>query len=329
MAYVRINSDGSRDIEHSITKPPGTFRIAILGDSYAEGLQISLEKLFWKVLEDRLRGCKHFEGKKIEALNFGVSGYGTGRELLMLRKKVWKYEPNIVVLAYLTGNDVRDNSKELNRVDYIPYFNLDEQGNLVVDQSYLTSAGYKSRQGVLATIMYSYGNHIKLLQLANQIRHVWNQHFIQIGNGTTAGEPGLDSNVYLPPETKVWQDAWAVTEALLRQIKREVDEHGARFLLVTLSNAIQVHPDESKRKEFMDLLGVNNLFYPDMRIRDFARKHGIDVSTLAPRMVAITKGKDIYVHGFENSIMGSGHWNAIGHRFAGEMIAEHICETTN
>src|SRR4051812_26091528 len=39
-SYVVINSDGLRDREHSIEKPPGTFRIAIIGDSYAEALQV-------------------------------------------------------------------------------------------------------------------------------------------------------------------------------------------------------------------------------------------------------------------------------------------------
>ena len=33
-AYVRINSDGLRDQEHSFTKPRDTIRIAVLGDSY-------------------------------------------------------------------------------------------------------------------------------------------------------------------------------------------------------------------------------------------------------------------------------------------------------
>src|SRR5580765_314044 len=48
--YVSINSAGLRDREHAIAKPPDTFRIALLGDSYCEGLQVPLEQTFWWLL---------------------------------------------------------------------------------------------------------------------------------------------------------------------------------------------------------------------------------------------------------------------------------------
>ena len=38
-SYVRINSDGLRDHEHTKTKPPQTIRIAVIGDSYPEAFQ--------------------------------------------------------------------------------------------------------------------------------------------------------------------------------------------------------------------------------------------------------------------------------------------------
>ena len=86
-AYVRINSDGLRDREHSITKPEDTVRIAVLGDSYPEALSVSVEDAFWSVMERKLHECSAFPGKKIEVINFGVSGYGTAQELLTLREK--------------------------------------------------------------------------------------------------------------------------------------------------------------------------------------------------------------------------------------------------
>src|SRR6266550_6543920 len=78
-AYVRINSDGLRDREHSITKPQNTVRIAVLGDSYAEAFSVAEENTFWSVMERKLQECDAFQGKQVEVINFGVSGYGTGQ----------------------------------------------------------------------------------------------------------------------------------------------------------------------------------------------------------------------------------------------------------
>src|SRR4030095_10354965 len=39
-AYVTINSQGLRDRERPIEKPPSTYRILVLGDSYVEALQV-------------------------------------------------------------------------------------------------------------------------------------------------------------------------------------------------------------------------------------------------------------------------------------------------
>src|SRR5512132_2605424 len=70
-AYVRINSDGLRDREHAIAKPQGTFRIAIVGDSYCEAFSVSLEEAFWSVMEKQLEQCNAFPGRKIEVRNLG------------------------------------------------------------------------------------------------------------------------------------------------------------------------------------------------------------------------------------------------------------------
>ncbi len=59
-----------------------------------------------------------------EIINFGVSGYGTAQELQILRHRVWDYSPDMIILAFLTGNDVRNNSRALQRDDRMPYYGL-------------------------------------------------------------------------------------------------------------------------------------------------------------------------------------------------------------
>ncbi|MDE5072127.1 MAG: SGNH/GDSL hydrolase family protein, partial [Trichodesmium sp. St5_bin8] len=56
-AYIEINSDGLRDHEYSKIKPENTLRIAILGDSFAEAVQVPIEKTFWSIIEQKLTKC--------------------------------------------------------------------------------------------------------------------------------------------------------------------------------------------------------------------------------------------------------------------------------
>src|SRR4029450_6338478 len=64
-AYVRINSDGLRDREHNKIKPPNTLRVAVLGDSYAEALQVPFESSFCAVLERKLREFQASGGRDV------------------------------------------------------------------------------------------------------------------------------------------------------------------------------------------------------------------------------------------------------------------------
>src|SRR3954466_14418520 len=121
-AYVKVSARGLRDREHSTAKPAGVYRIAVLGDSYAEAMQVDLERAFWALLPKKLEACGFAGGKRMEPINFGVSGYGTGNELLTLQTRVWSYEPDMVLLAFFPGNDVRNNSPALETEKNYPFF---------------------------------------------------------------------------------------------------------------------------------------------------------------------------------------------------------------
>ncbi|MBV8202830.1 MAG: SGNH/GDSL hydrolase family protein, partial [Acidobacteria bacterium] len=130
LAYVRISSAGLRDVEHVAAKPAGRLRIAVLGDSCAEALQVPAAQTFWKLLERQLAGCTAGEGRTVEALDFGVAGYGTAQELLTLRRQVWRFQPDVVLLAFYPGNDVRNNARPLEMDPLRPYFVLTPDGRL-------------------------------------------------------------------------------------------------------------------------------------------------------------------------------------------------------
>ena len=352
VAYVRINSDGLRDREHARAKPPGAFRIAILGDSYAEALQVAQEAAFWEVMEQSLqRGCGAFAGRDIEAINFGVSGYGTAQELITLRKKVWDYAPDLVLLAVTTNNDITDNARALKLTDEIPYFVI-RDGQLALDNSFRESSAFRLRQSAPNRAGRWLRDHLRVIQAMHEGHGAIKSALAAWRARREAGVPvpaspspeaanadgqrgaeaapppgelGADNLVYCEPAGAVWEDAWRVTEKLITRMRDEVGERGARFTVVTLSNGIQVHPDPSARERFMRRLGVESLFYPDLRLKALGQREGFIVINLAPDLQAYAERNQVFLHGFGREI-GNGHWNERGHAVAGELLAQKLCE---
>jgi lysophospholipase L1-like esterase len=333
LTYIRINSHGFRDREHTITKPAGTLRIAVLGDSMTEAFQVPLEKAFWSVIERKIAECPVAAKLKVEVLSFGVSGFSTARELILLRKRIWQYSPDVIVLLVTTGNDIRDNSRTLNAYpnEPLPYF-VYKDGQLGLDDS-LTAAqnrtlGYRLRYSFLGKILSWLQNNIRLVGLVYAARETYqssSQVPERLKHLSTQSETGLDSEVYVEPASPEWDDAWRVTEGLLVEMRDEVRAKGAKFLVVTGSMGIQVNPDSNIRQQFMNRLGVNDLFYPDQHIKALGEREGFKVFNLAPALSDYATRNKVFLHG-SNETNGRGHWNQTGHQLVGELIARELCK---
>jgi hypothetical protein len=342
--YIEINSDGLRDEEHLVAKPENTVRIAVIGDSYSEALQVSLNETFWKVMQQKLAGCNAFGGKRVEVINFGVSGYGTAQEYLTLKEKVWKYSPDIVLLAVTTNNDITDNYRKFKGTE-IPYF-VYKDDELALDDSFRNSAGFRFNNSFLARAGSWLRDNLRVIQGIQEgqtaLKYWWsewkkkpapaaapdqpagNEKAAQGSPRSQAGDIGIDNQIYRVPKDDQWNEAWRVTEGLILKINEEVRGHNAKFVVVTLSNGAQVYPDPKARADLMAYLGVENIFYPDERIKNFAGANSIPVVTLAPALQAYAEQNHIFLHGFEKNL-GFGHWNQAGHQKAGEILGETFC----
>ena len=97
---IRTNSIGFRDFDRAVEKPDRTARVALLGASMIEAVQVPLEKTAGQVLERRLNteAARFDEVDRFEVLNFGVSAYGTGQALLVWEEYAREFEPEFVFL---------------------------------------------------------------------------------------------------------------------------------------------------------------------------------------------------------------------------------------
>jgi hypothetical protein len=319
---VTINSDGWRGPDVALQHPNGTFRIALLGDSFIEAFEVPFESTIGEVLERRLARLR---GTRVEVLNFGHGGYGTTQELLTLQHEVWKYSPDLILLAVTTGNDISDNFRPLKHADYVPYY-VYRGTELVLDTSFLRSRGYRSRT-LWTRKLSGVIQHSRVAQVLNRARIVQRTGAIQRAEAAAVwgDEVGLRDEVEVPPTTDTWREAWKVTEGILELMSKQCNQHHVPFAMVTLTRGIQVTPIREKKLKFMRELGVKDLYYPERRLTDFGHRHEIPVLNLAPVMAKQAEDRQVFFHAFRDSL-GVGHWNVEGHRVAGELIASWLAQ---
>jgi lysophospholipase L1-like esterase len=153
---ISINSDNFRDREYTIEKLNDTIRVIALGDSFTFGWGVELNDTWPKQLENLLN--KKCEKKKFEVLNMGVPGYNTPMEIEFFKLKGIKYNPDIVILAYV-GNDLVNetlrpillsklreeySSKLVNKTDRLSQKEFDLEIHLTVEKKLAELAYYNN-----------------------------------------------------------------------------------------------------------------------------------------------------------------------------------------
>jgi ABC-type nitrate/sulfonate/bicarbonate transport system substrate-binding protein len=98
-AFISINSSGFRYKEEiPVNKPPGEYRVFVLGDSSAFGDGVSDEETFSVQLEKKLNN--KYRGCKFRVINAACPGHTTYQGLILLKQELLKFDPNILIVAY-------------------------------------------------------------------------------------------------------------------------------------------------------------------------------------------------------------------------------------
>lgn len=311
-----LNNAGMHDTEHKLSKPDDTFRILILGDSFVQAVQVPEVETAHQVLEDRLNELG--DSRRYEVISAGVGGWGTGQELLYYRNEGRHFQPDLVLLMFFLGNDVKDNLPGRGvTVDglnhYTPYFVLND-GNLDIDPWYYAPGltpttghpplGWKAWNNLLGRLYQSSRLYAQLEPLV-------------------AVEPVKASmlDFYLG-QNEVFDYALALTLALVKQLRVEVEQDGAQFGVVLISpvDLIEFNQlDPAGRAEiYQKLPGMRRAEEIDPPNQQFAEQFsraGITVLDLFPPFadrIAET-GETLY-------FAGDKHWNVAGNRLTGETI---------
>lgn len=309
---VRTNSWGFRDRDRTLAKPPGVYRIALVGDSTVEAVQVQPNEVMNIKIEEMLqqRG-----DRDIEVLAFGIGGIGTTQELLLYEKKIRQFQPDVVVLTF-SDNDVMNNSSTLQPESYgihtwyAPYYDLGPNGELV-----FRPVAPRPLNWLLTPLeQHSY--------LTYYLERIWFQfdyspyhwHGIPVYYGTYSDDP-------LDPD---WQTAWTITGKVLSRFGQAVTDDGSKLLVLVWANFSEVDPNwrQTLAKQIGQIPPQLNPGRFAERLRDSAQKAGVQLDFLAPYFQAYRDQKQLQWPYF--SLPCDPHLSPLGHRVAAAAILQEL-----
>lgn len=320
---VYVNAAGFHDFEFNKEKKDGVFRIAILGDSYVEALHVPREAAFHNRLEKMLNDVFHGT-PRFEVYAFGMSGNGTFSNYLYLMKYALSYMPDLVINAFLAGNDFRNDSAALSAESgltaprFFPTFTsagvLDAAAIDRSLQDKTASVGFMHIKKIAsrsAFVMWFYPRYYALKALIKDVP-------LPIMDGT-AQAFAVDDQVFLKKYPPVWNEVWQSEERLLSAMKQEIEKIGARFMLISLTEGFRVHPRLMRDKGFSDAQNSDLDFEkPERLLGELATRHTIPYLPLA----SFFKHKADRLTVFPCD----GHWNVYGHALAADALFNFLLD---
>jgi hypothetical protein len=320
--HIQTNAAGQRGRSIPIEKPAGIFRILVLGDSFVEAEQVHDHERFIV----RLEAILNQDGGAIryEVIDGGCGGWGTAQQLLYLREQGLAYEPDLVLLAFFVGNDVGDNSIELQldgkrEAALKPYYVPREDGSLeLLRPTPPRPTILEQALGVLRRHSTAY-NFFE----SGVLRKLGRDDLLTAWRTLDALErPRYQGNlVYRTRLTDDWRSGWEITDALLRMVRDEAVQHGSRFGLVLVPTRGQVSDQAWRGIAGADggqRAGLDRAF-PNSQLQKIAA--GIEAPLLdlvPPLRAADSQGQGPLYYERDQ------HWTAAGHAVAAQAIATFL-----
>jgi len=333
-APVHINARGLRDREIGYAKPAGVQRVLVLGDSFAEALQVPLEITFAKELETRLNNT----GYPVEVINAGVGGWGTDQEAIFYAIEGFRYQPDLVLLLFFPHNDVLNNYAPLEIARFHgavqkPFFHLDGE-NLVLP-TFPFSETTKTTSAPLLPLSEWLNRYSALYRLV--VPHLRESPFLLrlLGSsgllGSVASFMAQDPpvpllyGVYRSTSDPQWQEAWTLTAAIIRRLAEEIHAHGGQLAVVVIGAPEQIYPERwiATLQRYPQMAEQKwDLDLPNRRIAQILEQASIPYLDLLPIFRSAADQPD----GAPLHFRHDGHWTAAGHHLAAEALTPFVAD---
>ncbi len=306
VSELALNAHGFHDVDHSLEKAPGVFRLMVVGNSYSMATQVSRAEGFVAKLGDELRQCPALSGREVETINLGVEGYTIHQQYLMFRDYGLSLSPDFVLLqtnSFVVPGDL-DPLKNLS-----PRLVRGTDGKIAVNYSYMQTPAFRQKSSTGAMLLLAASDKSRLLQYFLQYRRISAQIAAK-GNATEKPNAKEDAAA---TDAAAYESYRQGRDLAFHELADLVREKDIPFAVTVIPNAdagsdLPFEP-EPLRREWAELAA--SVKAPFLDVEEEAR--------------AQVRSNGAYLHGF-GAEAGSGHLNRAGNAFFGKALAARVCK---
>jgi hypothetical protein len=364
---IRTNSQGLRENRTiEIPKPPNTFRIITMGDSFGFAYGVEREASFQQIAEEVLNA--EISGKNIEVINMGyASAYSPDAAWVYLRDEAFKYQPDAIIHVLTHTNDFG------NVVQNIPFSKYDNDGlplkvqyfPVVIDPETGHRTGRfgfeirraqahffpeyfgRNKQQNDWEMLFSYLRHGNWTSALQKIRLYQVINYFILMQQSKVGDI-FNFNIGLVPQKRhrlgdeaflrhgdakneynpvgVRQRGWVITKRIYKAMNRLAKQHSARFGVVLVPDRYMIEYDPAEGESS-----------PMARWSSTAEmERALKVNKPKQVICGFLEKEDIAcldpTEGMRQNkkeafyFVYDAHWNAAGHGRVGELMAKWILE---
>ena len=303
---VHVNRYGWIAPEWSESKPPNRLRIALLGDSFLEALQVERSETASAVAQ---RELQERIGPGVDFMAFGRSGFSQTEQFFLLQSEVMRFAPDVIVDFFFPGNDIADVSRSTTEDILRPFYTVAPDGQLVLDNSFDRGPAYRfrvlvdpfKRKSALVSLIVQDYNAVRRRQAATSQQHDVEKGYLSLC--TSAPDANFVASYQL--NRRILEDEAALAK-----------QYGIPFVLVTLDNPAyepQVAEKIRHQAPSFDPYCIEN-----------------DMAQVAHRSGVYHLGlQSVFADAYSRNKIDlhwpiDGHWNAAGNRIAGQALANTL-----
>jgi len=300
-------------------------RIAIIGDSFVQALQVREEHSFPKVLESYFRK----KGLDTFVYNFGISSTGTAHQYRIFEQEVLPIRPHLVVLAFF-HNDLIDNCPAYSHeeVYLFPSYERYANGEIRVKDfdAYMSwplvihydgSAAPLTLPKYLVPVIRS----LSVLKKKMPLLFLKCAHAFLVDKYVAKTDYDPEFDVYRMEYPRVLQNAVKITFQLIRQIKEKCNKRNIGFMIVMIPSREQVIPGLWEQYLYQRRRILNPEWFdtgkPYRLLAEFLQREGIPYLDLS-ELFSKESNIDSFYYSYDM------HFNRKGHDKAGQAIAAFI-----